>query len=148
MGVFITLCQPDLHNNCFAYNTVLTSSNIAAHSKNPYNIQYPHPNFKTPRSMKISSYTVQIPHLSVLPSTILAEHYSVFSVQVKQTTYTIRSFLNPAITQLLLAVLWLELNDCTYIQHSIHSYSEITLLLSMKECFLNYEQKNIIRNTR
>jgi hypothetical protein len=113
----MTLCQPDLHNDCFAFNTVLTTFNIAAHSDNRYNTQHPHPNFQTPRSMNISSYTIQLPHLSVLPTTILPEQYFVFGVEVKQTTYTIRSFHNPTITQLLLTLLWLELNECTYMQH-------------------------------
>jgi hypothetical protein len=48
----------------------------------------------------------------------------------------------------LLTLLWLELNECTYMQHWIHNFSVITSFLSVKEHLLNYEQKNITHNTR
>ena len=131
-----TMCQPNIHNDCFAYNTVLTSFNITAHRNNQYNIQYPHPNFETPSSMKSSSYTVQPPRLPVLPPIICTEHYFVFTAQVKQTTYTTRSFLTSNNTAFPYSAVVIT-NDCTYMQHWTRKFSVITWLLSMKENVLS-----------
>jgi hypothetical protein len=56
------------------------------------------PTVITTSSMQIPSHTAQLPHLPVLLPNILTEHYFVCTAQVKQTTSTVRSVLNPEIT--------------------------------------------------